>query len=111
MSWKSSSQPTATESMIEAEYIAPCDATKEAVWLKNFIPDLGIIPMISYPIILLCDNNGTRAIAKGARSHQKSKHILKRFHLIREIIAREDVVVEIVPTIDNDADPLTKPLG
>ena len=44
------------------------------------------------------------------RSHQRSKHILKRYHLIREIIERGDVKICRVPTYDNVADPLTKPL-
>ena len=67
--------------------------------------------MISNPIPLLCDNNSAIAQAKEPRSHQKSKHILRRFHLIREIVARGDVVVERVPSTNNVADPLTKPLA
>ena len=87
------------------------DAAKETVWLKKFITDFGVVPTIPDPIPLLCDNNGAIAQAKEPRSHQKSKHILRRFHLIREIVARGDVVVERVPSTDNVADPLTKPLA
>ena len=60
--------------------------------------------MILDPIPLLCENNGAIAKAKEPRTHQKSKHILRRFHFIREIIARGDVVVERVPSTDNVAD-------
>ena len=59
---------------------------------------------------LYCDNNGAIAQAKEPRSHQRSKHILRRYHLIREIIERGDVKICRVPTNDNVADPLTKPL-
>ena len=111
VSWNSSKQPTTSDSTTEAEYIATSDAAKEAVWLKKFITDLGVIPTISNPIPLLCDNNGSIAQAKEPRSHQKSKHILRRFHLIREIVARGDVVVERIPSTDNLVDPLTKPLA
>ena len=111
MSWKSSRQPTTVDSTTKAEYIAASDAAKETVWLKKFITDLGVVPMILDPIPLLCDNNGAIAQAKELRSHQKSKHILRRFHLIREIVARRDVVVERIPSIDNLADPLIKPLA
>ena len=111
MSWKSSKQPTTADSMIEAKYIAASDATKEAVWLKKFITDIGVVPTISDPIPLLCDNNGAIAQEKEPRSHQKSKHMLRCFHLIREIVARGDVVVERVPSTDYVADPLTKPLA
>ena len=83
VSWKSSKQPITVDSTTEAEYIAASDAAKEAVWLKKFITDLGVIPTISDPIPLLCDNNGAIAQVKEPRSHQKSKHIMRRFHLIR----------------------------
>ena len=111
MSWKSSKKPTTADSTIEAVYIVVSDAAKEAVWLKKFIVDLGIVPMILDPIPLLCDNNGAIAQAKEPTPHQNSKHILRRFHLIREIVARGNVVVERVPSTDNVTDPLTKPLA
>ena len=79
--------------------------------MKKFITNLGVVPTISDPIPLLCDNSGAIAQVKELRSHQKSKHILRLFHLIREIIARGDVVVERVPSTDNVTDPLTMPLA
>ena len=101
MSWKSSKQPTTADSTTKAKYIAVSDAAKEAVWLKKFITDLGIVPMILNHIPLLCDNNGAIAQAKEPRSHQKS----------REIVTGGDVVVERVLSTDNVVDPLTKPLA
>ena len=110
VSWRSSKQDTVADSTTEAEYIAASDAAKEAVWMKKFITGLGVVPSISDPVNLYCDNNGAIAQAKEPRSHQKSKHILRRYHLIREIIDRGDVKICKVPTNDNIADPLTKPL-
>ena len=78
--------------------------------MKKFITELGVVPSISELIPLSCDNNGAIAQAKELRSHQKSKHILRRFHLIREIAARRDIIIERVSSEDNIADPLTKPL-
>ena len=111
VSWKSSKQETVANSTTEAEYIAASNAAKEAVWIRKFISDLGIVPSIVDPIELLCDNNGAIAQAKEPRSHQKSKHIQRRYHLIREIIERGDVKICKVPTLDNVADPLTKALA
>jgi len=37
--------------------------------------------------------------------------MLRRYHLIREIIGRHDVKIEKIPTDQNLADPLTKPLS
>ncbi|KAK8557131.1 hypothetical protein V6N13_035235 [Hibiscus sabdariffa] len=109
--WKSSKQDTVADSTTEAEYIAASEAAKEAVWIKKFITELGVVPSIKDAVDLYCDNNGAIAQAKEPRSHQRSKHILRRFHLIREIIDRGDVEICKVHTDDNIADPLTKPLA
>ena len=110
VSWRSSKQDTVADSTIEAEYIATSDAAKEAVWIKNFVFRSGVVPSITNLVDVYCDNNGAIAQAKEPRSHQRSKHILRRFHLIREIIERGDVKICRVYTDDNVADPLTKPL-
>ena len=110
VSWKSSKQETVADSTTEAEYIAASEAAKEGVWIKKFISELGVVPSVSSPLDLYCDNSGAIAQAKEPRSHQKSKHILRRYHLIREIIDRGDVKICKVHTDLNIADPLTKPL-
>ncbi|XP_061350404.1 secreted RxLR effector protein 161-like [Gastrolobium bilobum] len=61
--WKSSKQETTTDSTTEAEYIAASEAAKEAVWIKKFITELGVVPSIVDPILMYCDNTG--AIAQG----------------------------------------------
>ena len=111
VSWKSSKQDTAADSATEAEYIAALEAAKEAVWIRKFVSELGVVPSASCPLDLYCDNMGAIAQAKEPRSHQKSKHILRRYHLIREIIDRGDVKICKVHTDLNVADPLTKPLS
>ncbi|KAK8600793.1 hypothetical protein V6N12_050641 [Hibiscus sabdariffa] len=111
VSWKSSKQDTIVDSTTEAKYIAASEAVKEAVWIKKFITELGVVRSISDALELYCDNNGAIAQAKEPRSHQRSKHILRRFHLIREIVDRGDVEICKVHTDDNIADPLTKPLS
>ena len=89
-------QHTVADSTTEAEYIAASEAAKEVVWMKKFITELGVVPGIEDPIPLLCDNNGAIAQAKEPRSHQKSKHILRRFQLIREIIERVEIKIQKV---------------
>ena len=110
VNWKSSKQETIADPTTESKYIAASEVAKEAVWIKKFITKLGVVPSIIHPILLYCDNNGTIAQAKEPRSHQRSKHVLRRYHLIREIIGRNDVKIEKIPTYQNIVDPLTKPL-
>ncbi|KAJ9560030.1 hypothetical protein OSB04_005190 [Centaurea solstitialis] len=95
----------------EAEYIAASDAAKEAVWLRNFLSDLRVVASISRPIDIFCDNSGAMAQAKEPREHHKSRHVLRKYHFIREIIGRGDVRICKIPIEDNVADPLTKPLA
>ena len=98
------------DSTTEAEYIAASDAAKEAVWIKIFVFRLGVIPSITNPVDVYCYNNGAIAQVKEPRSHQRSKHILRRFHFIREIIERGDVKICTIHIDDNVVDPLTNPL-
>ena len=70
MSWKSSKQETVADSTMEAEYIAACEAAKDAVWIKKFVSELGVVPSASSPMDLYCDNSGAIAQAKEPRSHQ-----------------------------------------
>ncbi|KAJ9546964.1 hypothetical protein OSB04_019507 [Centaurea solstitialis] len=111
ISWKSSKQDTIADSTTEAKYIAASDAAKEAVWLSNFLSDLRVVASVSRPIDIFCDNSGAVAQAKEPREHHKSRHVLRKYHLIREIIGRGDVRICKIPTEENVADPLTKPLA
>ncbi|KAJ9556642.1 hypothetical protein OSB04_011256 [Centaurea solstitialis] len=90
---------------------ATSDAAKEAVWLRNFLSDLRVVASVSRPIDIFCDNSGAVAQTKEPREHHKSRHVLRKYHLIREIIGRGDVRICKIPTEDNVADPLTKPLA
>ncbi|KAL0289502.1 UNVERIFIED_CONTAM: Retrovirus-related Pol polyprotein from transposon TNT 1-94 [Sesamum radiatum] len=106
-----SKQVTTADSTTEAEYIAASEAAKEAVWMKNYIQQLGVVPSIAEPVVIFCDNNGAIAQAKEPRSHHRSKHILKRYHLLREMVGSGDVRMDRVTSAENMADPLTKPVS
>jgi hypothetical protein len=110
VSRKSSKKDTVEDSTTEAEYIATSEAAKEAVWIRNFVSKLGVVPSVSSPIDLNCDNSGAIAQAKEPRAHKRAKHVLWRYHLIHEIIGRGDVKVCKVHMDHNIADPLMKPL-
>ena len=91
-----------TDSVCEAEYIAASDAVKEAVWLWKFIGELRVAPSI--------DNTRTIAQAKELSSHQCTKHILCCYHLIREIVDRDDVNLQKIDGKKNLTDLFTKAL-
>ncbi|KAL0458416.1 UNVERIFIED_CONTAM: putative transposon Ty5-1 protein [Sesamum latifolium] len=58
VAWKSSKQDTTADSTTEAEYIAASKAAKEAVWMKNYIQELGVVPSIAELVVIFYDNNG-----------------------------------------------------
>ena len=95
---------------MEAEYVAACEAAKEAVWLRKFLHDLEVVPNMNLPITLYCDNSGAVANSKEPRSHKRGKHIERKYHLIREIVQRGDVIVTKIASEHNIADPFTKTL-
>ena len=88
ISWRSVKQSSIADFTMEAEYIGASEAAKEAVWLKNFLLDLGVIPLAQSAIIFYCDNSGAVANAKEPMSHKRGKHIERKYHLIREIVSR-----------------------
>jgi hypothetical protein len=47
--------------MTEAEYIAASKTTKEVVWIRNSVSELGVVPNASSPMDLYCDNSGVIA--------------------------------------------------
>ncbi|KAL0302879.1 UNVERIFIED_CONTAM: Retrovirus-related Pol polyprotein from transposon TNT 1-94 [Sesamum radiatum] len=69
VAWKSSKHDTIADSTREAEYISALEAAKEAVWMKNYIQELGVVPNIAEPIVIFCDNNGAIVQEKDLRSH------------------------------------------
>ncbi|XP_038889081.1 probable E3 ubiquitin-protein ligase RNF144A-A [Benincasa hispida] len=45
-------------SMMEAEYVVACETTKKAVWLRQFLAYLEVVPNMTLSVTLYCDNTG-----------------------------------------------------
>ena len=46
ISWRTVKQSSIVDSTIEAKYIAALEAAKESMWLKNFLVDLEVVPLV-----------------------------------------------------------------
>ena len=92
----------------EAEYVACCLAAQEAIWLRNFLQDLSLIPRVDDPIEIWCDNTAAIQYAKDPKFYRKSKHIKRRYHFVRNAIKLKEVVVKFLSTNKMIADPVTK---
>ena len=57
-----------------------------------------------------CDNQGAIALTYNLVYHAKTKHVELDIHFIREKVAAKKIVVQFVPSEDQTAYILTKPL-
>ena len=109
VSWKTKRQPTVALSSCEAEYMALCLGMQEALYLKRLLEELCYSALGA--ITVFCDNQGAISLSKNPTHHNRSKHIDIRYHFCRECVMSGQLKVDYVPTNENTADALTKPLG
>ncbi|GJU16609.1 retrotransposon protein, putative, ty1-copia subclass, partial [Tanacetum coccineum] len=110
VTWKSSKQNTVADSTCESEYIATCEASKEAIWMKNFIGDLGVVLTVQNPIEIFCNNESVVSLTKEPKDHRRSKHIERKYHFVRSKVKDGHVIVKHIQPKDYPADPFSKAL-
>ena len=110
ISQRSVKQSCITDFTMEAKYVVACEVAKEAVQLKKFLYDLGVMRMEQVPITLFYDNSGAIAQSKDPRNHKEGKHIGRKYHIVRDSIAQGDVVVAKIDSANNLEDPFVKAL-
>nr|GEW78039.1 hypothetical protein [Tanacetum cinerariifolium] len=94
-------------STTEAEYISVGKACQQALWMKQALVDY-VIHLDDIPI--MCDNKGAIDLRKSPIQHSRTKHIKIRHHFFRDNVQKGNITIEKVPSKDNIADLLTKPL-
>ncbi|CAL8161243.1 unnamed protein product [Prunus armeniaca] len=107
-SWASIKQNTVALSTAEAEYVSAAEATSQAKWLRFVLEDFGEEQIEGTQI--MCDNTSAIAMAKNPVFHQKSRHINRKFHFIREAIQAKEIELVYCRTEEQIADILTKAL-
>eukprot|EP00253_Pinus_taeda_P024560 PITA_24560 len=107
ISWTSKLQEIVALSTTEAEYIAAEDASKEAIWLKGLLDEIG---RTQEKVNVLCDSQSAIHLAKNLAYHSKTKHIDVRYHFLRHVIDGRKVSLEKINTWENCADIFTKPI-
>ena len=106
VAWRSRRQPTVALSTTEAEYMASSDASRQAIWIRLFLDNLGL-GLGDQPLQIYNDS-GTIALAKNPVRHERTKHIALQHHFIREKVEDGTVSLLHIPTENNLADCLTK---
>ncbi|CAM8975422.1 unnamed protein product [Rhodiola kirilowii] len=108
VSWCSKKQPTVARSSAESEYRALAHACAETTWLALLLSELGA--NIQYPVVLYCDNLSATYMATNPVFHARTKHIELDYHFVREKVVVGSHLVRFIPSADQPADLLTKPL-
>ena len=109
MFWSSKKLHVIAKSSTESEYRALAHTTAELTWLKSLLTEL-CVPQSSCPIIW-CDNLGASCLASNPVAHTRTKHIEIDIHFVRDMVLKKILEICYVPTEEQIADIMTKPLS
>jgi hypothetical protein len=95
-------------SSAEAEYMAASQAACEAIWMRKIL--VGLFGSHLDPTVIHCDNQSCIKILINHVFHDRSKNIDIWYHHIRYCVQWKIMLLQYIPTEDQDADILMKAL-
>jgi hypothetical protein len=96
-------------SSTQTEFIALFEGTKEVMWLRGLLEELG--EKQQQPTPLYCDSKGAIGLAMDATHHGPNKHIQLKYLWVKDQVQEEEhVKLFWVGTKQQAADILTKRL-
>jgi len=109
ISWINKKQSCVALNTTEAEYVASCAKSREAVWLQILLTILFDTAMEA--TCILCDNQSCVKLSENLVFHDRLKHIEIRYHYIRDMVQKGVVRLQYVATDEKFAYVLTNPLS
>jgi len=109
VSWASKKQRVVALSTCEAELYAESAAIQEVLWLRGLLEELGLHVRASS--VVHGDNQSAIAVSKNGVRGERTKHVDVKYHFVTETIERGDVVLQWVPSAEQQADIFTKALA
>ncbi|GJX84397.1 copia protein [Tanacetum coccineum] len=106
-SWFSKKQTALAISTTEAEYVSAGKACQQSLWMKQALIDYDVQ---LDDVLIMCDNKGAIDLSKKPVQHSRTKHIKIRHHFLHDNVQKGHISIKKVPSVDNIADILTKPL-
>jgi hypothetical protein len=85
-SWKSRKQFNISLNTAEAEYIAACSASCEAIWLRKLLTGLFDLEMDA--IVIFCEKQSCINMTENLVFQDKAKHIQIRYHYICDMVQK-----------------------
>ena len=105
-SWRSKRQHSVVLSTAESEYVAACEATREAMWGRSLLEELGSKQQNA--TLIHSDSTSALSMINNAACNERMKHIDVKCHDVREKAAEGHVTFKYCPTDLMIADSLTK---
>lgn len=103
-------QTNVTLSSTEAENSAAVEATKEALWFRQLLMDLGFVQL--EPTVMFSDSASMITLASSySGNHKRVKHYITRVNFMIEQVQKGHIQLKHVSGTMNVSDMLTKPLG
>ena len=109
VTWRSKRQKEVSLFSAESEFRALVKGIYEGLWIKELLVDLRLFMQPN--IIIYCDNQSTIAIAQNPIQHDRTKHIARIQHFIKEKVEMQIVLPQFIPTTEQLADIFTKGLS
>ncbi|GKB78860.1 hypothetical protein Tco_0945755, partial [Tanacetum coccineum] len=106
VSWSSKNQKCIAISSTEAEYIVLFGCCAQILWMRSQLTDYGFQ---FNKIPLYCDNKSAIALCCNNVQHSRAKHIVVRYHFIKEQVENGIMELYFVRTEYQLADIFTKP--
>lgn len=104
LSWVSQLQKVVALSTTEAEYVAIIEASKEIMWLQDYMEELHRKQPVS---TLWSDSQSAVHLAKNAAYHSRTRHIKKRYHFIRSALKDNELKLQKIDGSENPTDMMT----
>ena len=108
VSWSSRKQACVSTSTTEAEYVAASSTTKDIIWFRRLLSNLGFHQTAPTP--LFSDNQSAIRLVHNPEYHRRTKHIDIVYHFIRDHQRQGAINVCYTPTETQLADLFTKAL-
>ena len=110
LSWHSKLHTYVTSCTNHSEYAALFVAAKEAQWLTYLFTEFKLSSEIT-PIPIYLDSSGVVSMVFNPVDHQSNKHVEIAHHFSRELTEKRVIIPQRLPSAENVADALTKPLA
>ncbi|KAG8487951.1 hypothetical protein CXB51_018012 [Gossypium anomalum] len=108
IAWCSKKQSVVSRSSSEAEYRSLANCVSEVLWVKQLLEEIGV--GLKQTPVIWCDNTSTVSMSANPTHHAKVKHVEIDHHFVREKVLDGTLQVNYVPSANQVADVLTKPV-